>query len=297
MLPPTALSLLTNQSGHDEIGVSIRQNVPLLNVPLIAEPAKNTLQALLVILISLMCCMPAFAYDNPELLPDHPTPIIDLAKTLSTNQRISLEERLTNIESRTGWKIRLLTQYERTPGLSVKNFWNLDEKSLLVIADPRGGNLLNFNVGDAYYALMPRLFWVELQTRYGNQFYVKDYGEDGSILGTINAVEICLDKGGCQVVPGLPKEQWVLTLVTSILGGLIAGFSAYPRKEGEIVAWSWLLLLSPLWAMLFGVFGIAPVVTRTTEILPLIRNSLGFVGGIISAYIFAQATFQKQSKD
>ncbi len=90
-----------------------------------------------------------FAYDNPDLLPKEQTPIIDLAKALSDKQRLDLE----------------------------KDYWGLDDTSLLIIADPRGGNLLSFNVGDAYFALMPRIFWVELQTRFGNQFYVRDNGE------------------------------------------------------------------------------------------------------------------------
>ena len=47
------------------------------------------------------------------------------------------------------------------------------------------------------------------------------------------------------------------------IGGLIAGFAAFPRKESQIIAWPWLLLFSPLWAMLFGIFGIAPVITRS----------------------------------
>lgn len=158
----------------------------------------------------------------------------------------------------------------------------------MIIGDPRGGNLLNFNVGDAFFALMPRTWWVELQTRYGNQFYVRDNGEDGSLLATIGAVELCLDRGGCQFVPGLPQEQWLLTLATSVLGGLIAGFAAYPRKEGERIAWAWVLLLSPLWVMLFGVFGIAPVVTRTSDLLPLVRNGMGFIGGMVGAYLIAQ---------
>jgi len=112
----------------------------------------------------------AFAYDNPDLLPKEQTPIIDLAKTLSEKQRLELENSLNSYEQETGWKIRVLSQYEKTPGLAVKDYWNLDETSLLIIADPRGGNLLSFNVGDAYFALMPRIFWVELQTRFGNQF-------------------------------------------------------------------------------------------------------------------------------
>ena len=249
---------------------------------------------LAMLVVSVTAAAPARAYDNPDLLPDHPTPVIDLARAFSDIQRASLEESLNRVEDTTGWKLRVLTQYERTPGLAVREFWGLDERSLLLVADPRGGNLLNFNVGDAFFALMPRTYWVELQTRFGNQYYVKDHGEDGSILDALNAVEICLERGGCHVVPGLPLEQWLWTLTTSVLGGLIAGFAAYPRKEGETVAWAWLLLLSPLWVMLFGVFGIAPVVTRTSDLLPLLRNGMGFLGGGIGAYLIAQATVGRQ---
>ena len=247
--------------------------------------------------VLVMFAAPAGAIDNPDLLPDHPTPVIDLAKALSQTQRQSLEASLDAFEQRSGWKLRVLTQYERTPGLAVKEFWGLDERSLLLVADPRGGNLLNFNVGDALFALMPRTWWVELQTRYGNQFYVKDHGEDGAILAALDAVELCLDRGGCQVVPGLPTEQWLWTLSTSILGGLIAGFAAYPRKEGERIAWGWLLLVSPLWVMLFGVFGVAPVITRTSELLPLIRNGMGFMAGGIAAYLIAGATVGRKMNE
>ncbi len=250
-------------------------------------------QRLLAGLLALVGCLllgvgSASAADNPELLPDHPTPVIDLARSFSDAQRTNLEEHLSQVEADTGWKLRVLTQYERTPGLAVRDFWNLDERSLLLVADPRGGNLLNFNVGDALFALMPRTYWVELQTRFGNQYYVRDHGEDGAIVDALAAVEICLERGGCQVVPGLPTEQWVLTLVTSILGGLIVGFAAYPRQPGRIVEWGWVLLLSPLWVILFGVFGVAPIVTRTSELLPLARNGLGFVGGIAVGYLLAQ---------
>jgi hypothetical protein len=236
---------------------------------------------------------PAYAYDNPDLLPDHPTPVIDLAKALTDGQRAALETKLNAIEADTGWKLRVLTQYDRTPGLAIREFWGLDERSLVLIADPRGGNLLNFNVGDALFALMPRTYWVELQTRFGNQYYVRDHGEDGAITDALDAVAICLDRGGCQVVPGLPQEQWLLTLVTSMIGGLVVGFAAYPRKPEHKVEWAWVLLLSPLWVILFGVFGLGPVVTRTSDLLPVARNVLGFAGAIAVAYLIAQNTVGK----
>lgn len=262
-----------------------------------AHHIRGLWAALLVLVISLGIPGPAAAYDNPDLLPDHPTPVIDLAKIFSDQQRASLEESLNTVENETGWKLRVLTQYEQTPGLAVREFWGLDESSLLVVADPRGGNILNFNVGDAFFAMMPRTYWVELQTRFGNQYYVKDNGEDGAVLDALNAVEICLERGGCQVVPGLPLEQWLWTLTTSILGGVIAGFAGFPRKEGETIAWSWLLLLSPLWVMLFGVFGVAPVVTRTSDLLPLLRNALGFIGAAVAAYLIAQATVGRKLRE
>jgi len=246
-----------------------------------------------MILITLVLATPSFAADNSDLLPDHQTPIIDLAKSLSNEQRAKLETSLYEYEKNTGWKIKVLTQYEKTPGKAIKDFWKLDESSLVLIADPRGGNLLNFNVGEAYFALMPRIFWVELQSRYGNQFYVKDHGEDGAILDSIDSVKTCLDKGGCDFVPGLPRELWIWTLITSILGGLIAGLSAVPRSNKIFIEWKWLLLMSPLWVMLFGVFGIAPVITRTSEILPLARNIISFVACSMIAFTLSPRTKDK----
>ena len=235
--------------------------------------------------LSLCLAAPAHAVNNPELLPDEPTVVIDLARILNDAQEEYLNNKLPEFEDRTGWKLRVLTQFDRTPGRAVKDFWGLDDKSIMMVADPRGGNLLNFSVGDELYPLLPRTFWIELQTRFGNQFYVRDNGEDGAVLGAINALETCLNKGGCAVVPGLPREQWILTLVTSILGGVICGFAAQPRREGQGIAWQWALLFSPLWGILFIAFGLGPVVTRTPELIPVIRNTAGFVMGAIVAFL------------
>lgn len=227
----------------------------------------------------------AVAYDNPELLPDQPTPIIDLAKSLTKVQAEKLAQELENFEAETGWKIRVLTQYDRTPGRAVKQFWDLDDKSVLLIADPRGGNLLAFNVGDDLYPLLPRTFWIELQTRYGNQFFVRENGEDQSIIQSLHSVETCLRQGGCKVVPGLPREQWILTMVCSAIGGLVMGFAGQPRKPGQVFSWQWALMFSPLWGILFVAFGIGPVVSRTTEWLPLLRNVLAFSVAALVAFL------------
>ncbi len=227
----------------------------------------------------------ALAFDAPELLPEKYTNVIDLGRFLTDTEELELDKKLTKFEDQTGWKLRVLTQVDRTPGRAVKEFWGLDDQSVMLVADSRGRNLLNFSVGDSVYPLLSRGFWIELQSRYGNQFYVREQGHNQSILSSIDAIVTCLDRDGCAVVPGIPQEQWVLTLITSIVGGIIFGFAGHPRKEGEIFAWKWALIFTPLWGMLFISFGLGPVLTRTTEWVPIVRNVAGFVGGAVIAYL------------
>lgn len=227
----------------------------------------------------------AYAVNNPDLLPEKETPIVDLANYLPQLQEESLIQEIKDFELETGWKFRILTQYDRSPGRAVIDFWNLDDKSILLVADGRGGNLLAFSIGDAVYDLLPRTFWIELQARFGNLYYVRENGRNNAIVESLETVKGCLTKGGCLVVPGLPKEQWLFTLATSIVGGVILGFAGIPRKEGQVFAWQWVLIMSPLWGILFISFGIGPVVTRTTDWLPLFRNVIGFVLGAAVAYL------------
>lgn len=227
----------------------------------------------------------ASAVNNPELLPTEVTPVVDLANYLPVLQEESLIEQIEDFEQQTGWKLRILTQYDQSPGRAVIKFWDLDEQSILLVADGRGGNLLAFSVGDDVYKLLPRTFWIELQTRFGNMYYVRDNGENNSIADALGAVKGCLAKGGCSVVPGLPQEQWILTLITSVVGGIIFGIAGHPRKPGQVFAWQWVLIISPLWGILFFAFGMGPVVVRTTEWLPILRNVMGFALGALVAYL------------
>lgn len=250
---------------------------------------KKSLQLFLAAVFSFGCWLmatpTAMAYEDPTLLPEEPTLIIDLARSLSTVQEERLNTHLEDFEAETGWKLRVLTQYDRTPGRAVKGFWGLDDRSVMLVADPRGGNLLNFSVGDALYDLLPRTFWIELQTRYGNQFFVRENGEDQAILGALDSIETCLRQDGCAVVPGLPQEQWILTLISSIVGGVVCGFVAHPRKPNQVIAWQWVLIFSPLWGILFFAFGVGPVVTRTSDWVPLVRNISGFAIGFLVAFL------------
>jgi hypothetical protein len=261
--------------------------VAMLQSAMFPRRAAQSAIAVLCLIVSIWVIQtpPSYAYENPELLPNTPTPVVDLAKSLTDLQESKLVQELEQFETDTGWKLRVLTQYDRTPGRAVINFWGLDDKSVLLVADARGGNILSFSVGDAVYPLLPRTFWIELQTRFGNLYFVRERGEDEAILEAIGTVKNCLQQGGCNVVPGLPQEQWILTLITSVIGGVICGFAAQPRRDDQIIAWQWALIFSPLWGILFIAFGIGPVVTRTSEWLPLVRNISGFLVGALVAYL------------
>lgn len=248
----------------------------------------------LAILVGLLWGAPAqaqMALPVVEMdLPQPALPVLDLADELSDRQEQGLSQALEQLEQDTGWKLRVITQFDKTPGRQVKAYWGLDERSVLMVADPRGGNLLAFNVGDEVRQILPRTFWIELQSRFGNQFYVRDNGRPQAILSTVETLDLCFHQGGCRVVPGLPDEQWVLTLVTSIVGGIVFGFAGKPRKPGEIFNWQWAMIFSPLWFILYIAFGIGPVVTRTSDWLPLLRNTLGFAGGAVAIYILPMQT-------
>lgn len=255
-----------------------------MKLPLVQRWVRATLAFCLA--VGLWTLAPeAQAFNNPELLPAEPTPVVDLAKAFTSFQRDNLVKELNDFEAETGWKLRVLTQFEQTPGRAVIDFWKLDPKSAVLVADAKGGNILSFAVGDDFYPLLPRTFWIELQTRFGNQFFVRDHGEDQAILQSLSSVETCLRKGGCGVVPGLPQEQWILTLVTSMIGGVICGFAGRPRKPGQVFAWQWALIFSPLWGMLFISFGLGPVLVRTSEWIPVFRNVAGFAIGFLSAFL------------
>ncbi len=249
----------------------------------------------LVLAIALSCLVHLFSSPSalaqrqlPVVEMDFPEPavsVLDLAEQLSENQEARLDAQLKALEKDTGWKLRVLTQFDKSPGRQVKDYWGLDDRSVLMVADPRGGNLLAFNVGDRVREILPRTFWIELQSRYGNQFFVRDNGKARSIQSTVDALENCFRQGGCRVVPGLPDEQWILTLVTSIAGGIVCGFAGKPRTSEELFNWQWALLFSPLWLVLFGGFGIGPVIRRTTDWLPITRNVLGFLAGLLTIYV------------
>lgn len=62
------------------------------------------------------------------------------------------------MERDTGIKLRLLAQnYPETPGLAIRDFWGVDDNTVVFVADPTFGDILNFNVGAGVDLEIPRV--------------------------------------------------------------------------------------------------------------------------------------------
>jgi hypothetical protein len=56
---------------------------------------------------------------------------------------------------------------------------------------------------------------------------------------TMEALMECIEKeGGCYVVPGIPGNQYQLTLICSVFGGFIAGYASRLEPQGMTKSWS-----------------------------------------------------------
>ncbi|CAN0881169.1 Thylakoid lumenal 15.0 kDa protein 2, chloroplastic [Linum grandiflorum] len=133
--------------------------------------------------------------NKPELLPKEFTTVIDVAGFLSDGQEKRLAQEIAEIEKDTGFKLRVLAQnYPDTPGLAIRDFWDVDDRTIVFVADPTFGNILNFNVGASVDLDIPRSFWSRLAGKYGNIFYWKEKGEDASIEAAVMAISSCLSE-------------------------------------------------------------------------------------------------------
>ncbi|GLI59244.1 hypothetical protein VaNZ11_001090, partial [Volvox africanus] len=226
------------------------------------------------------------------------TYVYDSGRLLASEKRDRLDSALSEFSQRTGWNVRVVTSYgpgTRPEEAEVRTAWGpLDKRSVIVEYDASAPSLINLPyIGDDALVLLKRPWWFEFKGRFGNMFYVREQGEQAAILASTQVLIGCLGRpDGCTVVPGLPEEQYYFTLVTSVAGGLVAGFVSKLEPQGFVQRrWVWLLIFSPLWASLFINFGLGPVISRTDDKLPVIGNCLGFAMGAALPYV-AQQVFR-----
>lgn len=216
-------------------------------------------------------------------------PIEDYAKVVPKDAKPKLEDQLERLERDTGYKVRVLTQYTDTSGgrqnaniptaSELKVGWDikddLNDNYAIIFMDPSAPNVLGFKYSKTVQTeKLPRPFFTELQSRYGNMFYVRDNGEYRALKESIDALDVCFRKpDGCQVPPGLPEEQYFFTLLCCVLGGGILGSSLRIDPVGFVRRrWVYGALFSPLWATLSISYGLGPIVSRTDDVLPVIVN-------------------------
>lgn len=96
--------------------------------------------------------------NRPDLLPSEPNvTVIDVAGFLTDGEEKRLKSLVASLEKATGIKLRILAQnYPDTPGLAIKDYWKVDDTTVVFVADPTFANLVNVNVGGAIDLSVPQ---------------------------------------------------------------------------------------------------------------------------------------------
>lgn len=132
--------------------------------------------------------------NKPDLLPKGEfTTVIDVAEFLTPGEEKKIAKLIKELETETGVKLRLLCQnYPETPGLAIREYWGVDADTVVLVADPGLGNLLNFNVGANVDLSVPRTFWTRLAGRYGTKKYWQDNTVEAAINVATGAINACV---------------------------------------------------------------------------------------------------------
>ena len=148
--------------------------------------------------------------NRPELLPKgEMVTLIDVANFLSKGQEKKAMSSIAVLEKNTGYKLRVLCQsYPETPGLAIKEYWDVDDNTVVMVIDKGEGfnrkgiptNIINLNIGKNVDVL-PNQFWTRLSNKLGNQPYVKANGDDVAILNAVEAITYCLQDKSCVDIP------------------------------------------------------------------------------------------------
>ncbi len=200
----------------DGLGVDALQHTPQTRRN-VGERIAATLASLTVIKPRPAVARPE-GVNKPELLPSGPVRnVIDVkVNFLTPGEQERLQKLTEQIEKTSGFKLRVLCQsYPETPGLAIKDYWKVDDKTIVLVADKglKGtSNILNFNVGDGLADVLPTPFWSRLQGRFGTSRYWRDEGEDVAITNAVEAIAYCLQRDSEGDVTGCtdpPSRQMI----------------------------------------------------------------------------------------
>lgn len=131
--------------------------------------------------------------NRPELLPatdGASTPVIDVAKILSARQKREITEQIGDIERASKVRLRVLTQtYPMTPGLAIRDYWQVDPSTLVYVHDTGGlgeNAVVNFNAGSEVESMKPFDYWRRVKNKYGNRFYIQEHGDSDTVVDVVN---------------------------------------------------------------------------------------------------------------
>lgn len=150
--------------------------------------------------------------NRPDLLPSEFTTVIDVAGFLTPSEERRIASEVASLEADTGFKLRVLAQsYPETPGLAVRDYWSVDDSTIVFVADPTFANIINVNVGQGVDLEVPQSFWSRLAGKYGNKFFWQEKGEAASITNAVSAIDTCLreppGRNKCATVQGELGEE------------------------------------------------------------------------------------------
>lgn len=114
---------------------------------------------------TLLLAPPALA--APAITLSDGAPVADLARVIPSGKLDGVQQQLLALERDTGWRVRVLTLFDRSTAPSVEQIrsqWHVDDKTVVVLVDPTSPNILSFKYGLAVQReVLPRPFFTELQ--------------------------------------------------------------------------------------------------------------------------------------
>lgn len=89
-------------------------------------------------------------------------------------------------------KLRVLTQtYPNSPGLAIRDYWGVDDLTLIYVHDTGGlgeSNVVNFNAPMGVEKFKPVNFWRRAQNVFGNRYYIRDHGDGETVIDVVNYI-------------------------------------------------------------------------------------------------------------